>query len=346
MLSLFLLSFVALQEATTPVIISCGPNLGPPFDVIESRMETPFIEYTKSYKEYGGQQRQEFNNETNDWNYVDIIGQDIVAETWVNREDPSVIDVEWIMVVTNRLQSPWTYKHFDFILEVPYCPVPGTIVRGNVYWDWIDAAEWYPNYSPEEKRPQYLQEKNRYLFDSISGFVSKWQQTSSYERVSYANDEPNWRLKNGGANLFFNCRRVVSRIYDAPVIGAKKPFEPPRIGREIEWNGQMWKQRFPEQENALIDLGEMPMASDPYKGFMFHVSFALGGGHYIRYDENGNAIDPTKIEWLPNILILHAHARFKMLDPKYPDDGCPFSYGIRMDEEPDYSSDDVSVDEN
>lgn len=346
MINSILLLSLAFQSPSFPNVLPTCPTGTDPFIVLESRMESTYVSYTKSFREYPRQQIQEWDESINDWRYSSVVGQEVVSETWVNRQDPSVIDVEWTMKIINRVHSPWTFRQFDYLLEIPTCPMPGSVVRGNVHWDWIDASEWYQNYAPEEDREQYLRPENSYLFNSIDGFVGKWSQTGSYERISYRTDEPNWALNNGGSNLFFTCRRVIGSIYDTTSTATKHPWNPPRGERDIEWNDQLWRQRFPVEENAIIYLGDPPLDSDPYKAFSMRVSFQLGGASFIRFDANGNAIDPKQIEWLPNILILRAHARFKMLDPFYPDDGCPFSYSIPVDEEPDYSDDEIILEEN
>ena len=292
--AILLFSLLAIQDTDDMSVLATQSTDG--FTVLENRMESPYVSYTKSILEYGGQQKREYDTEANEWKYVNFVAQEVISEAWVNREDLSMIDVKWQVTVTNRLESPWTYRYFNYLLEVPICPVPGTVLRGNVYWDWIDAPDWYTNYSPEDERQQYLQPKNRYLFDNQSGFVDKWVQK--------------------GSTLFFNDREVVSKIYDAPMIGNRQTWQPPNLQRDIEWDGERWKWMFPEEENATINLAEMPVVLGQGKGFRMGMSFQVGGANFVRYDAEGNEIPPTEVEWIPNILVIRAHAKFKVIDPR------------------------------
>lgn len=351
MFATILLSCVFIQDSLT-IRNACPPKWDNPFVLVETFIPSPYVRYSKYYLELPGTRRviddtvviEETSDPLNPpdgtykWNpvyYTDIIGQRIDIETWSNKQDPTVIDFEFVVTIKNWNESPWTYKTLSLTMRDFLCPLPNAEIRGNIFWNWTSGAEWYEQNAVSEEEIEYYQING--LFDS---FQRRWQQAVDIERIVVNKKTTITRTPSGG-DLFFNCRQVVAPIYDGNLnlVGSKE--RPPLIDPTIEWNGELWKAMFPQQENAVIALGEVPsdIEDEQNSGFGMHLNFSLGGAIPMMLNTEGEKIPPLEVEWLPNVLVLHGHARFEMINPIYPAEGCPPRETIPMDEEPDYSTD-------
>lgn len=282
----------------------------------------------------------------------------IVLEKWEDRRDPNYIDFKWFFTIKNYGSSKQNWWVDATHCNQVICPVPSSLVRGNIYWDWKPASEWYSeNSTPEE---YHLLEMNGIFQDQV---LPEDLHNKEIQEYCYMYDWGNGRRTGDGFKAANYVTEVVTTIFKS------KPYEREMfsggtwgdlyfgcrrlsgernkhwmtLDRSIEWMGEDWKWRVPEEENALIDLGVM-QEYDPDFGLRF--VFAMQGGSPIRYDANGDLMLPAEEwEWIPNVMEVTGHARFEMLDPEYPPDGsrCPWEQSQPyFDLEPDYSGDAIS----
>lgn len=209
-------------------------------------------------------------------------------ETWKDKSNPNFIDVEGVLTIKHH-QFGWAY--YNYVHRSQMCPFPLTQVKGNVYWDWDTAYEWYGQNSTDEEWDLYQE----------SG-------------VNFGGME--WRTRNGfgqSGDLYFGCRKKAGLVYSGPV--------PSFSARDIEFDDRLWRYRFPEEENAIIDL-EPPLSFDPddsdKNNFAMNLRIRMSGKHVIKA-VNGVMLDEENTIQIPNVVRIRFRARFEIMDPEY----CP-----------------------
>lgn len=320
--------------------------------LVEQYYTSPHVQYSKYTTQKLGQRRlvddsvviKETPNPLTGgvykWNpivYRDIIDYEVIVERWEDRRDWAVINVEWKVTVKNYKSQPYTGTNFRFLLPTEYCPYVKTQIQGNIYWDWMDSTEYYEETSTPEEF---------YLYSTNGAFVNlhnKWTEEVTRADLPYLFIDRRGResikyksvIIGRGGDMFFGCRRVLGPMYDEITESWVGDRDMPRT---IDWNGEDWKWRFPPEENAVWELNELPENSENPGRFSLFMQFKTGGAVPIRYDAEGQRLPEIEWEWIPNVVVFHAHAELRMLNFEFPPEGCPVP---ALDQEPDYSDDEI-----
>ena len=285
--------------------VICPPQYDP-MDCTTSVEVEPNIFYRTCESEVRGEEYVWVTDEAgNDRRVVDpyALRYTTTLEKWVDKSNEHVINVRFRLTV-KRHASGWGLYNYSSRLNL--CPYPYTHVQGNIYWDWKTAYEWYElNATPED---WLLYQEHNVNFGGMS-----WRTRRSF---------------GSGGDIYFGCRKISGKLYDGPT--------PLFQSRDIEWDGKMWKSKFPAEPVDLpanIKL-EPPCDFDPSipesNDFAINLQVSMSGPMYIS-SSDGEMLPVTERIVIPNVLHIEGHAEFVVMDPVecqpvYEEDGGDSSY--------------------
>lgn len=289
-------------DVSSPEVVACPPKYTSMSCSAEVESE-PNVFYKTCASEIRGTEyvwvQDEFGNDVRILDPSALRFSDEL-EKWIDKSNPHVIDVRFRLTI-KRHASGWS--QYNYATRLDLCPYPHTHVQGNIYWDWMSAYDWYElNSTPED-----------------------WQLYQDHA-VNFSGME--WRTRGGfgrGGDIYFGCRKIIGKLYDGPT--------PSFSSRDIEWNGGLWRTRFPENEAANIEL-KPPCDFDPSvpdsNDFAINLQITMSGRHVIA-SMDGEMLPQSEYIHIPNVLQIEGHAQFVIMDPvdcqpTYEEDGGDSSY--------------------
>ena len=284
-------------HVTSPEVVACPPRYTP-MNCQRSVEIEPDLWYQTCESEIRGNENVWIVDDSGEERYVlmpDQLRFSTELEKWTNKRNKHVIDVRFRLTVKRHASG---YGSYNFVTRLDMCPFPETHVQGNIHWDWKDAYQWYGE----------------------NATVEEW---ALYQQYGIINSGMQWRTRGSfgsGGDLYFGCRKIRGKMYDGPT--------PSFSSRDIEWNGQMWRSRFPETYPANIKLQppcEYSFEEPDSNEFAINMQITMSGRHVIA-SMDGEMLPKSEQIHVPNVVQFEAWAQFTIMDPlecppKYEDDG-------------------------
>ena len=284
-------------DITTPEVVSCPPRYTD-MDCEPSVELEPNLWYRVCTSDIRGEEYVWVADEAGTQQRIlmpDVLRFSTTLERWTQKNNEHVIDIRFRLTVKRHVSG---YGSYNFVTRQKMCPYPYEHVQGNIYWDWTNAYEWY----------------------ELNSIPEDWQ---LYQDSGVYFNGMNWKTRGSfgsGGDLYFGCRKIRGKMYDNP--------SPSFASRDIEWNGETWRYRFPTNEAANIRL-QPPCdysAEEPdSKQFAINMQITMSGCHYIS-SLDGEMLPQSERIVIPNVVQFDSHAQFVIMDPvecppKYEEDG-------------------------